>query len=52
MPKCLTPEMIKSMKEKPIVFACANPTPEIFPDDAKKAGAAIVCTGRSDFRIK
>lgn len=49
VPKCLSPEMIKSMKENPIVFACANPTPEIFPDDAKKAGAAIVCTGRSDF---
>ena len=34
---------------KPIVFALANPTPEIFPDDAKKAGAYIIATGRSDF---
>jgi malate dehydrogenase (oxaloacetate-decarboxylating) len=37
------------MNEKPIVFALANPTPEIFPDEAKKAGAFIVATGRSDF---
>ena len=49
VPGCLTAEMIKTMNEKPIIFACANPTPEIFPDEAKKAGAAIVCTGRSDF---
>jgi len=45
----LTPEMIKSMASDPIVFAMANPIPEIMPDVAKKAGARIVCTGRSDF---
>ena len=38
------------MAPKPIVFALANPTPEIFPDDAKKAGAYIIATGRSDFQ--
>lgn len=48
-PKLLTPEMIKSMNDKPIVFAMANPTPEIMPDEAKAAGAFIVGTGRSDF---
>ena len=37
------------MAKDPIIFACANPTPEIFPDDAKAAGAAVVSTGRSDF---
>ena len=37
------------MAENAIVFACANPTPEIFPDEAKKAGAAVVSTGRSDY---
>ncbi len=42
-------EMIKQMNKDPIIFALANPTPEIFPDEAKKAGAAIVATGRSDF---
>ncbi len=42
-------EMIKSMNDKPIVFALANPEPEIMPDKAKKAGAEIVATGRSDF---
>ncbi|HEX5456644.1 MAG TPA: NADP-dependent malic enzyme [Candidatus Saccharimonadales bacterium] len=41
--------MIRSMADKPIVFAMANPTPEIMPDEAKKAGAAVVATGRSDF---
>ena len=45
----LTKEMVKSMNEKPIVFAFANPEPEIMPDDAKEAGAYIVATGRSDF---
>ena len=45
----LTPEMVSSMAENAIVFACANPTPEIFPDEAKKAGAAVVSTGRSDY---
>jgi len=37
------------MAKDPIIFACANPTPEIFPDDAKEAGAAVISTGRSDF---
>lgn len=41
--------MVSSMAKDAIVFACANPTPEIFPDEAKKAGARIVSTGRSDF---
>ncbi|WP_448972599.1 NAD(P)-dependent malic enzyme [Oribacterium sp.] len=48
-PGTLSKEMVKSMAEKPIIFACANPTPEIFPEDAKAAGAAVVSTGRSDF---
>ncbi len=48
-PGLFTAEMIKSMAEKPIVFAMANPTPEIMPDKAKEAGAYIVGTGRSDF---
>ena len=48
-PKLLTNEMIQSMNEKPIVFAMANPVPEIMPDEAKQAGAYIVGTGRSDF---
>lgn len=45
----LTPAMVKSMDKNAIIFAMANPTPEIMPDEAKKAGAAIVATGRSDF---
>lgn len=45
----LDEEMVKSMNKDSIVFACANPTPEIYPDDAKRAGARIVATGRSDF---
>lgn len=45
----LKPEFIKRMKENPIIFALANPTPEIMPDEAKAAGAFIVATGRSDF---
>lgn len=45
----LTPEMIKSMDKKPIIFALANPEPEIMPDVAKQAGAYIVATGRADF---
>lgn len=45
----LKPEFIKNMKENPIIFALANPTPEIMPDEAKAAGAFIVATGRSDF---
>lgn len=48
-PNVLTPEMIKTMADKPIVFALANPTPEIDPQLAKAAGAYIVATGRSDF---
>lgn len=45
----LTPEMIKTMAKDPIIFAMANPVPEIMPDAAKAAGAAVVATGRSDF---
>ena len=48
-PNTLSEEMIKSMKEDPIVFALANPVPEIMPDLAKRAGAKVVATGRSDF---
>ena len=48
-PGCVTPEMVKSMADKPILFPMANPTPEIMPDLAKEAGAAVVGTGRSDF---
>ena len=48
-PGLVTKEMVKSMNPDPIIFACANPTPEIFPDEAKAAGAAVIATGRSDF---
>lgn len=48
-PGTITPEMIKSMAPQPIVFAMANPTPEIMPDEATAAGAVIVATGRSDY---
>jgi len=48
-PGCVTEEMVKSMAKDPIIFAMANPTPEIMPDLAKAAGAAVVGTGRSDF---
>lgn len=48
-PGTLTAEEVKTMAPHPIIFACANPTPEIFPDEAKAAGAAVVSTGRSDF---
>lgn len=48
-PDVVKPEWISSMAEKPIVFVCANPVPEIYPYDAKKAGAYIVATGRGDF---
>ncbi len=48
-PDLLTPEMIKTMSKDAIIFAMANPKPEIMPDLAKEAGAAIVATGRSDF---
>lgn len=48
-PKMLTTEMVKTMNKDSIIFACANPTPEIFPEDAKDGGAKIVSTGRSDY---
>lgn len=48
-PKALTVDMVKTMNQDAIVFACANPTPEIFPDEAKAGGAKVVATGRSDF---
>ena len=48
-PGALTADMVRTMAKDPIIFACANPTPEIFPDEAKAAGAAVVSTGRSDF---
>ncbi len=48
-PGVLSAQMVQSMAKDAIVFACANPTPEIFPDEAKRAGAAIVSTGRSDY---
>ena len=48
-PGTLTQEMVRTMAKDPIIFACANPTPEIFPDEAKAAGAAVVSTGRSDY---
>jgi malate dehydrogenase (oxaloacetate-decarboxylating)(NADP+) len=48
-PNCVTGEMVKTMAPNPVIFAMANPTPEIFPDVAVAAGAAVVGTGRSDF---
>ena len=48
-PGMLTGDMIRTMAKDPIIFACANPDPEIWPDDAKAAGAAVVATGRSDY---
>lgn len=48
-PGTVTTEMVKTMNKDAIVFACANPTPEIFPDDAKAGGAAVISTGRSDY---
>ena len=48
-PNLVTEEMVKTMAENPVVFAMANPTPEIMPDAAKRGGAAVVGTGRSDF---
>ena len=48
-PGTVTTEMVKTMNKDAIVFACANPTPEIFPEDAKAGGAAVISTGRSDF---
>ena len=48
-PGTLTTEMVKTMNKDAIIFACANPTPEIFPDDAKAGGARVISTGRSDY---
>ena len=48
-PGTVTTEMVKTMNRDAIIFACANPTPEIFPEDAKAGGAAVIATGRSDF---
>ena len=48
-PNCVTPEMVKSMAKDPILFPMANPVPEIMPELAKEAGAAVIGTGRSDF---
>ena len=48
-PGTLTTEMVKTMAKDAIIFACANPTPEIFPEDAKAGGAAVISTGRSDY---
>ena len=48
-PGVLTAEMVATMAKDPVVFACANPVPEILPDEAKKAGVAVMATGRSDF---
>ncbi len=48
-PGVVTKEMVQTMNAGAVIFACANPTPEIFPDDAKAGGAAVVATGRSDY---
>lgn len=48
-PDAVTKEMVQTMNAGAVIFACANPTPEIFPDDAKAGGAAVVATGRSDY---
>lgn len=48
-PGTLNSDMVRSMAKDPIIFACANPTPEIFPEEAKAAGAAVISTGRSDY---
>ena len=48
-PGLVTADMVRTMNRDAIIFACANPTPEIFPDEAKAGGAAVVSTGRSDF---
>ena len=48
-PGTVTTEMVRTMNKDAIIFACANPTPEIFPDDAKAGGARVVSTGRSDY---
>ena len=48
-PGTVTTDMVKTMNKDAVIFACANPTPEIFPEDAKAGGAAVIATGRSDF---
>ena len=48
-PNTVTTEMVKTMNKDAIIFACANPTPEIFPDEAKAGGARVISTGRSDY---
>ena len=48
-PKQVTKEMVATMAKDAIIFACANPTPEIFPEDAKAGGAKVISTGRSDY---
>ncbi len=48
-PGMVTTEMVRTMKKDAVVFACANPTPEIYPDEAKAGGAAVIATGRSDY---
>lgn len=48
-PSVLTGELVKTMARGAVIFACANPTPEIFPEEARAAGASVVCTGRSDY---
>ncbi len=48
-PKCLTGDMVRTMAKDPVIFACANPNPEIFPEEALAAGARVVGTGRSDY---
>ncbi len=48
-PGLVTKEMVKTMNKDAIIFACANPTPEIYPEEAKEAGAAVIATGRSDY---
>jgi malate dehydrogenase (oxaloacetate-decarboxylating) len=48
-PKMVSVDMVKTMAKDAIIFACANPTPEIFPDEAKQGGAKVIATGRSDF---
>ena len=48
-PNLVTADMVRTMADAPIVFACANPSPEILPEEAKRGGAAVVATGRSDY---
>ena len=48
-PGLVTRDMVRNMGKDPVLFAMANPTPEIYPDEAKEAGAAVISTGRSDF---